>query len=110
MDDRECISFRDGVCPNPQDWLAACGGGCKYDFVPYHFYGTDANQLIEYTKDFYNTYKKPLWLTEVGNVIIMPWQLLILTGCVPRLWYGHRLQRPTSPHIHEHLLHLGSLG
>lgn len=53
-----------------QDWLAACGGGCKFDFVPYHYYGTDASDLIEYTKDFYNTFNKPLWLTEVCSPFI----------------------------------------
>ena len=48
-----------------QDWLAACGGDCRYDFVSYHYYGTNADELIQYTKDFYAHFKKPLWLTEV---------------------------------------------
>lgn len=33
-----------------QDWVAACDGKCKYDFVAFHYYGTDANDLISYAK------------------------------------------------------------
>ncbi|EIW71947.1 hypothetical protein TREMEDRAFT_58092 [Tremella mesenterica DSM 1558] len=47
-----------------QDWVTACAGKCKYDIVSFHFYGTDADDLITYAKDFYSTFNKPLWLTE----------------------------------------------
>jgi hypothetical protein len=65
-----------------EGWLAACetAGGCKHDFVPIHFYGTDPAKLIAYAKvrhtytasarlgwflqRFSEKYKKPLWLTE----------------------------------------------
>ncbi|ORX40547.1 glycosyl hydrolase catalytic core-domain-containing protein [Kockovaella imperatae] len=47
-----------------QQWLAACEGKCEYDFVPFHFYGTNAQDLISYAQDFYTTFQKPLWLTE----------------------------------------------
>jgi len=46
------------------DWVAACGGKCKYDFVPFHWYGTKAEDMIKDAKDFYATFGKPLWLTE----------------------------------------------
>ena len=32
------------------DWIAACNGKCKFDFVAFHFYGTDANDLISYAQ------------------------------------------------------------
>jgi hypothetical protein len=32
------------------DWLAACAGNCVHDFVPFHFYGTDVDQLIDYVE------------------------------------------------------------
>lgn len=33
-----------------KDWLAACAGKCEFDFVPFHFYGTEVDQLIDYVK------------------------------------------------------------
>lgn len=38
------------VGAEPQDWVAACAGQCQYDFVPFHFYGTNANELIKYAQ------------------------------------------------------------
>lgn len=32
------------------DWVAACAGNCVHDFVPFHFYGTDVEQLIQYVE------------------------------------------------------------
>ncbi|WWC72096.1 uncharacterized protein I206_106056 [Kwoniella pini CBS 10737] len=46
-------------------WLQACNGQCKFDFVPIHFYGTNANDLITYIKTF-PSQGKPIWLTEVA--------------------------------------------
>ncbi|WWC91813.1 uncharacterized protein L201_006760 [Kwoniella dendrophila CBS 6074] len=46
-------------------WLKACNGQCKYDFVPIHFYGTNANDMITYIKTFPSG-GKPIWLTEVA--------------------------------------------
>ena len=59
-----------------QDWVAACGGQCKYDFVPFHFYGTNPNELIAYAKDFHTRYGKPLWVTEVCPFL---WQQIVPT-------------------------------
>lgn len=47
-----------------QAWIVACRGQCIYDFVPIHFYGTDASDMIAYIKEFHDTYKKPIWVTE----------------------------------------------
>lgn len=47
-----------------KDWVEYCGGKCKYDYVGFHFYGTNADDLISYAKDFYTEFGKPLWLTE----------------------------------------------
>ncbi|EIW68346.1 hypothetical protein TREMEDRAFT_63516 [Tremella mesenterica DSM 1558] len=33
-----------------QDWLKACDGKCQYDLVCFHYYGTDATDLISYAK------------------------------------------------------------
>jgi hypothetical protein len=38
------------VADDPQDWLAACVGNCIHDFVPFHFYGTNVDQLIDYVE------------------------------------------------------------
>ncbi|WVQ66906.1 uncharacterized protein L199_005097 [Kwoniella botswanensis] len=44
-------------------WVTACGGQCKYDFVPIHFYGVVVEDLFEYIKSF-PTGGKPIWVTE----------------------------------------------
>nr|XP_031858514.1 uncharacterized protein CI109_006037 [Kwoniella shandongensis]KAA5525586.1 hypothetical protein CI109_006037 [Kwoniella shandongensis] len=44
-------------------WTTACAGNCKYDFVPIHFYGTNADELISYVKTFPSG-GKPIWITE----------------------------------------------
>ncbi len=33
-----------------QSFEQACAGQCKYDIVAFHYYGTDANDLIAYAK------------------------------------------------------------
>lgn len=38
------------VSANVQDWVTACAGKCEFDFVPFHFYGTEVDQLIDYVK------------------------------------------------------------
>ncbi|KAK6909332.1 hypothetical protein I203_103349 [Kwoniella mangroviensis CBS 8507] len=44
-------------------WVTACGGQCKYDFVPIHFYGVVVEDLFEYIKSF-PAGGKPIWVTE----------------------------------------------
>ncbi|WWC64504.1 uncharacterized protein I303_107114 [Kwoniella dejecticola CBS 10117] len=44
-------------------WVTACAGNCKYDFVPIHFYGTVVEDLFTYIKGF-PTDGKPIWVTE----------------------------------------------
>lgn len=51
-----------------QDWVSACNGNCVYDIVAFHFYGTDANDLITYAQSFSETFNKPLWLTEFACI------------------------------------------
>ncbi|WWD19725.1 hypothetical protein CI109_104189 [Kwoniella shandongensis] len=45
------------------DWVTACDGKCKFDFVPLHFYGNNADDLISYVKTF-PAQGKPTWITE----------------------------------------------
>ncbi|WWC91787.1 uncharacterized protein L201_006734 [Kwoniella dendrophila CBS 6074] len=44
-------------------WVTACGGDCKYDFVPIHFYGTIVEDMITYIKSFPSG-GKPIWVAE----------------------------------------------
>lgn len=45
-------------------WFSACDSKCQVDFIPFHFYGTSAQDLITYAQQFHSKYNKPLWLTE----------------------------------------------
>lgn len=75
-----------------QEWVRACEGKCVFDFVPLHFYGLEADDMITYIaslslspqpipvprltrpntdtlikfaqEDFYTTFGKPIWVTE----------------------------------------------
>jgi hypothetical protein len=47
-----------------QEFMAKLGGGDEIDFVVVHWYGTGMPQLASFLGDMYNTFKKPLWLTE----------------------------------------------
>lgn len=38
--------------------------GCHVDQVAVHFYGTDAQALIDYVEDMYATFGKQIWVTE----------------------------------------------
>jgi hypothetical protein len=49
-----------------KQFLSACDG-CKIDFVVAHYYGTDnAQEFKDYLKKFYDTFQKPVWVTEFG--------------------------------------------
>lgn len=52
MDDGEfhSVDSRGDTEGSVQDWVAACGGKCKYDFVPFHWYGTKAEDMIKDAK------------------------------------------------------------
>ncbi|KAL0572380.1 hypothetical protein V5O48_009583 [Marasmius crinis-equi] len=45
------------------DFIKACDG-CTIDIIAIHYYGTSADDLINYITDFHNTFQKPVWLTE----------------------------------------------
>ena len=47
-----------------QEFLAALGGTDEIDFVVVHWYGMDMLQLASFLGEIYDTFKKPLWLTE----------------------------------------------
>ncbi|KAJ9096959.1 hypothetical protein QFC20_006319 [Naganishia adeliensis] len=47
-----------------EGWIRECAGQCAYDFVPLHFYGTNADDMIAYIKDFITSFGKPVWVTE----------------------------------------------
>jgi len=46
-----------------QDFFAACGG-CTFDGIALHFYGTDPQVMISYLNDFHTTFNLPIWPTE----------------------------------------------
>jgi O-glycosyl hydrolase len=48
-----------------QSFMNSCQG-CNVDAIALHWYGTDAQAFIAYVQDFYNTFKKPIWVTEVA--------------------------------------------
>ncbi|KAL0569783.1 hypothetical protein V5O48_012175 [Marasmius crinis-equi] len=45
------------------DFFKACDG-CTIDIIALHYYGTSADELINYLTDIHNTFQKPIWLTE----------------------------------------------
>ncbi|KAG6911674.1 hypothetical protein DXG01_007924 [Tephrocybe rancida] len=53
--------------PSGKTWLksffAACGG-CTFDGLALHFYGTDPQAFISYLKDMHDTFGLPIWVTE----------------------------------------------
>eukprot|EP00026_Physarum_polycephalum_P020775 Phypoly_transcript_23577.p1 GENE.Phypoly_transcript_23577~~Phypoly_transcript_23577.p1 ORF type:complete len:120 (+),score=20.21 Phypoly_transcript_23577:30-389(+) len=38
--------------------------GCKVDFIPLHWYGSDWQAFTAYVADIHNTFKKHVWVTE----------------------------------------------
>ncbi|EKM80218.1 hypothetical protein AGABI1DRAFT_113420 [Agaricus bisporus var. burnettii JB137-S8] len=46
-----------------QDFFKACDG-CHVDRLAVHFYGTDAQDLIDYVEDMHATFGKQVWVTE----------------------------------------------
>ncbi|KAF9452042.1 glycoside hydrolase family 128 protein [Macrolepiota fuliginosa MF-IS2] len=46
-----------------QNFLGNCNG-CQVDAIALHWYGTDANEFIDYVTDFHTTFGKPIWVTE----------------------------------------------
>ncbi|KAG9118598.1 hypothetical protein FRC07_006810, partial [Ceratobasidium sp. 392] len=53
--------------PSGKTWLQqffnACQG-CNVDYVAVHWYGTKSDQFKSYVTDFYNTFKKPIIVSE----------------------------------------------
>lgn len=53
--------------PSGKPWLksflSACGG-CKIDFIPIHWYGSNANEFQNYVADIHNSFGKNIWVTE----------------------------------------------
>ncbi|AEO71684.1 9f21b1e4-8c1c-4f00-85c7-23e2eab30c09 [Thermothielavioides terrestris] len=47
-----------------QQWFDACAGQCAVDFVNIHIYGVDTNAFLAHLLQVYNTFKKPVWITE----------------------------------------------
>ena len=40
--------------------------GCHYDFIPIHYYGSSASDLVSYAKQF-QQWGTEIWLTEVSE-------------------------------------------
>jgi hypothetical protein len=49
--------------PWMQDFLSACTD-CTVDAFAVHVYTNSFQEMIDYLKDFYNTFQKPIWVTE----------------------------------------------
>jgi len=53
--------------PSGKQWLSdffqACGG-CHFDFIPLHWYGSDGDAFISYVNDIHNTFGLNIWITE----------------------------------------------
>ncbi|KJA27610.1 glycoside hydrolase family 128 protein [Hypholoma sublateritium FD-334 SS-4] len=47
-----------------QDFIKACNGECTIDFISTHWYGTNTTLFQQHVEDYYNTFQKPLWITE----------------------------------------------
>jgi hypothetical protein len=47
-----------------KDMLSACKGGCTFDAVALHWYGTKSDEFIAYVEDHHKTFNKPIWVTE----------------------------------------------
>jgi hypothetical protein len=47
-----------------QDWMQLCGTNCTVDFIALHYYHNNATDFIRYVTDFYETFQKPIWVTE----------------------------------------------
>ncbi|KAG5637051.1 hypothetical protein H0H81_005963 [Sphagnurus paluster] len=46
-----------------QEFMAACKG-CSFDGLAIHWYGTKAQDFIDYITDMHNTFGLPIWVTE----------------------------------------------
>lgn len=47
------IVVTNGGKPYFDTWKAACGDGCRYDFIPLHYYGLTSAGFISYIKVSY---------------------------------------------------------
>jgi len=47
-----------------QDFFDQIGGTGGVDIVAIHWYDVGAEKFIAYVEDFYNTFQKPIWVTE----------------------------------------------
>ena len=47
-----------------RDFLSALAGGDGIDFLVVHWYGTEMPELASHLGEMYDTFKKPLWVTE----------------------------------------------
>jgi len=89
-----------------QNFFSACSG-CTIDFIPLHWYGSDAGAFISYIEDLHNTFNKNIWVTEwacveygpppcdqnsVNNFLQNTTAWLTKTGYVERYaWFGIRV-------------------
>jgi len=46
-----------------QNFMTACAG-CTVNAIAVHWYGTVAQEFIDYITDFHNTFGRPVWVTE----------------------------------------------
>ncbi|KAF9485842.1 hypothetical protein BDN70DRAFT_847277 [Pholiota conissans] len=61
------VSSAPGGRPWLAAFLAACSG-CKIDFIPFHWYGTGAQNFIDYIGQMHSQFPNyPLWVTEFAS-------------------------------------------
>jgi len=60
-----CTNADTGI-PWQQQFLGNCTG-CTVDAMAFHFYDTDAQNLIDYANQFYDTFGLPVWITEFAD-------------------------------------------
>ncbi|TFL00569.1 hypothetical protein BDV98DRAFT_104981 [Pterulicium gracile] len=55
--------------PDGKEWMKnfidACKG-CTIDAIAVHYYGTSAQGMIDHSEDYFNTFGKPIWITEAA--------------------------------------------
>jgi Glycosyl hydrolase catalytic core len=59
--------------PDGKTWMQSFKKSCPdvYDNIDYdsvHYYGTSSDNAIKYVSDWFNTFKKPIWITEIADM------------------------------------------
>jgi len=61
------VSSANSGLPWLQNFVSQCSG-CSIDFIPIHWYGSNPAYFQSYVQNIYNTFGKPIWVTEFACV------------------------------------------